>query len=150
MKIKNLYSITIQKYARGYITRKKIGRIILCAICLQYNLNNENKSQITCFNDHYFHDKCLNKWLTFNSNKKNNNNNNYNNNYNNNTCPICRSIIYKGKNCNKSSLANEIQNNNQNTLENSSLFTRMIMFLTQCFEINRSDQENERQCCCCF
>ena len=141
MKIKNLYSITIQKYARGYITRKKIGRIILCAICLQYNLNNENKSQITCFNDHYFHDKCLNEWLTFNSNKKN---------YNNNTCPICRSIIYKGKNCNKSSLDNEIQNNHQNTLENPSLFTRMIMFLTQCFEINRSDQENERHCCCCF
>ena len=81
-KIQNLHSIIIQKYARGFITRNKIGRIVMCAICLQYNLNNSNKCKFTCFNKHIFHEKCLNEWLNFEINKKNSFNSN-------NCCPVC-------------------------------------------------------------
>lgn len=138
--IENLYSIIIQKYIRGYITRKKNGRIELCAICLEYNLNNENKCKLTCKNKHIFHEKCLNDWLNY----PNSNEFNYNK-----KCPTCRSIIYPNRDYETNNDDNsENDANSQNDEENGSLFTRLYGFLTHCFENDEVAQNNQRYCCC--
>jgi hypothetical protein len=48
-----------------------------CPICLdKLNLNNNNKVYYICNNNHYFHLKCLEKWLD-----------------NKHICPICRELL---------------------------------------------------------
>jgi len=144
-KLEKLYIIIIQKYARGYITRNKIGRIVMCSICLQFNLNNQNRCKFTCLNKHIFHEQCLNQWLNFKINKKNL--------HDNNSCPVCRSIIYTNKN-NENYYNNDNDNSesdytSQTTEENISIFTIVYSYFVRCFRRN-NNEEDSRSYCCCF
>jgi len=56
------------KSSRSSSSRKSIE----CVICLE-NIDNKDISEISCSNNHFFHDKCIKKWLEIKT-----------------TCPSCR------------------------------------------------------------
>ena len=65
---KSSRSSSSRKSSRSSSSRKSIE----CVICLE-NIDNKDISEISCSNNHFFHDKCIKKWLEVKT-----------------TCPSCR------------------------------------------------------------